>query len=168
MHEKQQIALNAVIEAGKNIEGAYEAAMANVRKQIGSLARYFEEMFNQLGDIGLPALEEAVRLVKDLADGIKQWAAENKELLKQDVARYAADLADKLREVGGWLREHHSDLLLWSKIIVATAIIAKVAGIAQALAKLVFAIKGAHRTCCSRRRGAHGIYHLAEAASRGT
>lgn len=143
MHEKQQIALNAVIEAGKNIEGAYEAAMGNVRKQIGSLSRYFEEMFNELGEIGLPALEEGVQLVKEMANGIGEWAKENKELLKQDVAQYAADLADKLRDLGGWLKEHHGDLLLWSKIIVATAIIAKVAGIARAIAGLVIQIKAA-------------------------
>ena len=143
MQEKQHIALEAAIRSGTRIQGAYDAAMSSAGKQVRSMARYIEEMFNELGKIGIPALQAGVKWVKSITGEIRDWAKANNEILQQEVAAWMEDLTGKLEKLGRFLRDHIDDIILWSKIIVATAIIAKVASIASAVAKLVLAIKAA-------------------------
>jgi len=83
--EKRQAALNAVMEAGKNIAGTYEAAMGSVGKILGSLDRYHEEIQYSLGEMFQPSylalveeyknlLSDVLNFLKDNSDEIEKWS----------------------------------------------------------------------------------------------
>jgi len=94
--EKQQIALNAVLEAGKGIAGSYEAAMGTVGKQINSLPRLIEEAKLKVGEMFTPAMtvlvQEFTAQLKDLDKFLKD-AADN-----GDMERWATDIAGAVKE----------------------------------------------------------------------
>lgn len=58
--EKQQIALNAVLDAGERITGTYALSMEYVGKQLTSIPRFAQEAANAVGTQFLPALRVAV------------------------------------------------------------------------------------------------------------
>jgi len=58
--EKTQARMNATLEYGPRIAGAYEAAMGTVGKQILSLARYTEEAKKGFGELFTPLLSDIV------------------------------------------------------------------------------------------------------------
>ncbi|NLT24654.1 MAG: hypothetical protein GXX82_16550 [Syntrophorhabdus sp.] len=68
--EKQQIAMNAVLEQGTKIQGAYEAAMGTAGKQLKSMERYTEELRLKLGEIGSGAF---TTVIFEVVDGLKEW-----------------------------------------------------------------------------------------------
>jgi len=70
--EKQQIALNAVLQQGTAIQGTYLAAMQDVGKQLTSIARLQEEAANVLGRAYLPALRSTVSGLSGLLTGLTQ------------------------------------------------------------------------------------------------
>lgn len=92
-HEKQQLALNTVLEQGSRIAGTYEAAMGTAGKQISSLKRHHDELKLSVGDIFTPALGEGVKgytgLLIDLNDALK----ENKSALSS----WADSFAEAIR-----------------------------------------------------------------------
>jgi hypothetical protein len=71
--EKQQIALNQVLEQGGRITGTYEASMLTAGKQITSLTRYSLEAKDAIGSEFVPALSRGVRVLTEMA----HWATEN-------------------------------------------------------------------------------------------
>lgn len=61
--EKAQIALNAVLDAGKGVAGAYEAAMSTANKQLRSTPRYIADLTGKLS-LGLtPAFTAQVESI---------------------------------------------------------------------------------------------------------
>lgn len=68
--QKVMARTNAVLEAGKNISGAYAAAMDTAGKKVLSLDRHLEESRRILGEVWLPIFAEAVDLV---TNGLKAW-----------------------------------------------------------------------------------------------
>ena len=65
--QRSQAMLNAVLQEGTSISGAYEAAMNSVGKQLRSLmGRELEEFKNAMGDAYLPLMLEAVTSARDL------------------------------------------------------------------------------------------------------
>lgn len=59
--EKAQARLNAVLQAGQNIAGTYEAAMGTASKMLSSTSRLIEDSTANAGKAFLPAYTEAVR-----------------------------------------------------------------------------------------------------------
>ncbi len=88
--EKQQIAMNAVLEQGTKIQGAYEAAMGTAGKQLKSMERYTEELKLKLGDIGGGAF---TAVILEIVDGLDEWD-KSLSALKQsgDLAQMSEDL----------------------------------------------------------------------------
>jgi len=63
IQQKQQIALDAVLQAGANITGAYTTAMDYAGKKLTSLKRYIEEAAVALGRSFLPILGQGIDIV---------------------------------------------------------------------------------------------------------
>lgn len=73
--EKVQVALNAVLAEGAKITGTYESAMMTAGKQLTSLSRYVDEAKNSIGQGLVPALGNAVSVMKTVAE----YAGQNAE-----------------------------------------------------------------------------------------
>jgi len=61
--EKATVRMNAVLDAGKNIAGTYEAAMGTAGKQMLSLSRHFENIKVGAGLAFTPALAEIIESI---------------------------------------------------------------------------------------------------------
>lgn len=74
--QRQMAAMNAVMEEATTMNGAYEASMATVGKQLSSMSRYQEEAANAVGRSLLPAyagvVQEATRLMKTMQEVAEQ------------------------------------------------------------------------------------------------
>ena len=71
--EKQQIALNATLEAGEAINGTYGLSMQFVGKQLTSLPRYVEDAESSVGDVFLPTLGVGVHVATELLKVIREY-----------------------------------------------------------------------------------------------
>jgi len=88
--EKQQIALNLVLERGKDIAGSYGAAMGTVGKLMTSLPRFIEEVKLKFGELFSPALGI---LVEGTIEKFKSWERTLAELKASgDIARWADNI----------------------------------------------------------------------------
>lgn len=56
--EQRQAVLNLILSEAEKVSGAYEAAMNNVGKQMGSTARFVEELQNKVGQGFLPVMNQ--------------------------------------------------------------------------------------------------------------
>jgi hypothetical protein len=74
--EKKQAFVNKILVEGQKVAGTYEASMDTVGKKMGSLARYFEEAFNAIGQQFLPIMGVAVDALTNV---LKQITPENVE-----------------------------------------------------------------------------------------
>lgn len=68
--EKVQAGLNAVLQAGKSVQGAYEASMGTASKQLRSMTRYTEELKNSIGQHLEPAFASGVKAANDFIRGL--------------------------------------------------------------------------------------------------
>ncbi len=93
--EKQQIALNAVLTAGKGIAGAYEAAMGTVGKQITTLPRLIEEAKLQFGELFKPALAVLIQELSAQLKGVSQTLTEMEK--SGELAKWSRDLASNVK-----------------------------------------------------------------------
>ncbi|HLE03024.1 MAG TPA: hypothetical protein VI729_00200 [Anaerolineales bacterium] len=66
--ERVQARTNAVLAAGTNIVGTYEAAMTTAGKKVLSLDRHLEESSRIIGELFLPAYAEAVDVVTEFLE----------------------------------------------------------------------------------------------------
>jgi len=88
--EKQQIALNLVLERGKDIAGSYEAAMGTVGKLMTSMPRFIEEVKLKFGELFQPALGI---IIEGFVDKLKSWERTLAELKASgDLARWADNI----------------------------------------------------------------------------
>lgn len=79
---KQQIMLNAVLEAGAGIAGTYESAMGSVGKQVTSLPRHVEELQLALGRVFQPSYGQWVQWITSELKRMRKWFDENRDSLE--------------------------------------------------------------------------------------
>ena len=101
--QKQQAALNAVLEAGTAISGTYAAAMESPGKQLRSLPRYMNDVQVAVGQAFLPAFGQAIGIATDFLKGMKDLVGEGTPLNKVLVSIGKA-ATDKLILIRGALR----------------------------------------------------------------
>ena len=92
-HQKQEITMQEVLNAGKNIQGAYAASLGTVGKAVYSLARYIEDNKAQFGEIFIPA---AKLLVDELTVQLKElgaWFVTNRTQISEWSRSLANDVA---------------------------------------------------------------------------
>lgn len=129
--EKVQARTNAVMEKGKDIAGAYEAAMGTAGKQLTSMQRYMDDLKVKAGETFKDALNIAVMWA---TDGLKSLNGELDDMAKKDqlnswgrtAAKALAFVADvvaypikmfvSLAHVLAWTA---NNMVSWSKIAVS-------------------------------------------------
>ena len=93
--EKQQVALNLVLEAGAGIAGAYAAAMEEPGKVLRSFPRYFDDIMIAVGEPFQEAFGTTIFAFADLAKWIGEAVSEGGEFrpFLEDVAEGVSNLA---------------------------------------------------------------------------
>lgn len=133
--ERIQAMMNAVMEEGTRIAGAYDTAMEEPGKRLRSLNRHFYEIKNTIGDAFMPAFGNAIGIVEKITKWFRS-AIEEGGFLRDTLLRIgaAADiLSGKLgemtakaleagegvySELGGKLAKTAEDALRWGINIV--------------------------------------------------
>lgn len=80
--EKSQIRMNAVMESGIMIAGAYEASMQTAGKQMNSLQRHIDNMKTSLGLAFTPALTEIIETITGAVVDLNGELSASKEAIK--------------------------------------------------------------------------------------
>ena len=95
--QKQQAALNAVLEAGTSVAGAYEAAMTSGSKIIRSYPRYINDILVNMGAPFLDAFGRGAKALGEFLKNIGKMTAEGGELrpMLDKLAASAGLFADK-------------------------------------------------------------------------
>jgi hypothetical protein len=99
--EKQQIALNEVLEAGVDIAGAYAAAMEEPGKVLRSFPRYFDDIMVAIGEPFQDAFGSVIFAVADLAKEFVKAVSEGGTLrpVLDDIARIASIAGEAFAEL---------------------------------------------------------------------
>jgi phage-related protein len=99
--QRQQAALNAVMEAGANIAGAYEAAMSEPGKVLRSFPRYFNDIQVAIGKPFQDAFGNVIFAAADLAKWFAKAVQEGGPLypVLKSIADKATELSGKLRDI---------------------------------------------------------------------
>lgn len=80
--EKRQIAMNAVLEAGKKINGAYEASLTTIGKKMGSLVRYRQDFMVLLGAVFQKSAGAWIDYLIESLKSMQQWIKDNSDALE--------------------------------------------------------------------------------------
>jgi vacuolar-type H+-ATPase subunit E/Vma4 len=78
--QKEQALLNAVLQAGAAVTGAYEAAMDTANKQIRSTPRLLKEIQRELGDTMQPIFGGAVFALNNFLSAVQNTLSKNNAL----------------------------------------------------------------------------------------
>jgi hypothetical protein len=96
--ERVQARVNAIIYAGTQIAGTYEAAMDTAGKKMSSLVRLFEEAALAIGKVGLGAFGEGIDEITRLIKDFNEWAEESEEELG-DLSNAVEMLVDQFTDL---------------------------------------------------------------------
>lgn len=93
--EKAQARMNAVMEQGERIAGAYEAAMTTAGKKVTSLARQQQDLLTKFGEIFTPAYAIVIDELTDALKGMNSTMDDTKEngameALQEDMSQVTA------------------------------------------------------------------------------
>ena len=125
--EKSQARVNAVIEAGKPIAGAYAASMDTAGKQAKSLERYVEDLRLKLGQAFQPA---NTALIFSTATAVK-FLSENADalvvVLGGLIGRGLLPLINRFKDAGQVLLKNRAEAAAYAEDVVRNAAIQKAA-----------------------------------------
>jgi len=79
--QRAQAMLNAVLQEGESISGAYEAAMDSAGKRLRSLKRHTEEAKNALGEAFIPYLDKGVVAVTNLLKAFNELDPQQQKMI---------------------------------------------------------------------------------------
>ena len=82
-NEKATARMNAVLEKGPSLAGAYEASMGTAGKQLLSMARYSEDLQVVFGALFGGAMGEGVRALNQELLNTKKWLEDNRDAAAQ-------------------------------------------------------------------------------------
>ena len=82
-NEKATARMNAVLEKGPSLAGAYEASMGTAGKQLLSMARYSEDLQVVFGALFGGAMGEGVRALNQELLNTKKWLEDNRDSAAQ-------------------------------------------------------------------------------------
>ncbi len=121
-NERQQAFMNAVLEKGKTVAGAYEAAMGEVGKQQRSLVRLQEDLKIAFGGLFQGVMRVQVERTTELIKKLAEWLENNQDAIEElgDKAGMVFGLIlDLLEKIGsvviklpGSLKQVAADLLV--------------------------------------------------------
>ncbi len=117
--EKAGARANAVIDKGKDIAGAYEAAMDTPMKQWLSMTRYVDNLEVALGRVFQPAFGT---IVKTMTEGLKEFTA---SLDDTKIKKWGDNLNSALKfaiDFGKYVVEYGSDLVDLAGYIAAVTV----------------------------------------------
>jgi hypothetical protein len=77
--EKKQISLNAVLEQGKKIEGAYAESLKTAQGQRIEQAKLIEDIQEQIGKMFTPAVYESLKSTNEILQEILDYLSDNKD-----------------------------------------------------------------------------------------
>ena len=103
IEEKQQLMMNAVIEKGKNIAGAYEAAMGSVSKKMRSMERVNEDLRYAFGAVFQPVMKKNVDAMYETLVDLTDYLEKHEEdliSLGETVAAVFGTVLTVLLEIG--------------------------------------------------------------------
>lgn len=124
--EKSQARVNAVIEAGKPIAGAYAASMDTAGKQTASMARYVEDLRLKLGQAFAPA---NTAMVFTMATAVKTLSDNSDKLIMVIgalIARSLLPIVDRFKEAGLVLAKNRAENAAYVEDMIRTANVQRV------------------------------------------
>ncbi|MFA5035654.1 MAG: hypothetical protein WC479_00555 [Candidatus Izemoplasmatales bacterium] len=124
--ERQQIALNAAIEAGTQITGAYESAQDSSSRIIKALPGYYEEVKYAIGAAFEPVYTAAIGDWEKFLKNLVEWLRDNEDEINQ----LGYDIAEFVEGSGKLLYE-----LLLNLVDVIPKLITLIPDLSEAIAK---------------------------------
>jgi hypothetical protein len=124
--ERQQIALNAAIEAGTQITGAYESAQDSSSRIIKALPGYYEEVKYAIGAAFEPVYTAAIGDWEKFLKNLVEWLRDNEDEINQ----LGLDIANFVDGAGKLLLE-----LLLKLVEVVPQLITLIPDLAEAIAE---------------------------------
>jgi hypothetical protein len=121
--EQMQARVNAVMEKGKDIHGAYEASMQTLGKQLNSSVRYFEDLSTSIGEIAEPVASlvmfPLVTWLKDASEGTKKFveSADGRKFI-DNIVNPVEGVIHALGMYVGWVNKAVEATISWKGLII--------------------------------------------------
>jgi len=135
--QKQQVALNEVLEFGSRITGAYETSMTKAGKQWVSMPRYIEEMQRVIGEHFLPVMTLLVKKMTQFYETVQN----NKEA-QNAIREFAQVVYTGLQVVIGvasFLLKHWRQVVFFGVAMITVKAAALIVGAMNSIGKAFIA-----------------------------
>jgi len=103
--EKKQAMMNAIIEKGARLTGAYETAMTMASKRLRSIPRWFQDAQQAVGRYFLPAFDDAISVTERFLKGVTKAFSDPLEAIRKAGAKF-----DKVSSASLKLADRYDEL----------------------------------------------------------